>query len=381
MKHTNRDVHTADVVVIGAGPGGSAAAKNCAQRGLRTLLLEKAKPPRYKSCLRRFPDNMTRTLVAREFGPTPDWVLTDPPHIYYLARGMKPTEYGHEPQEEPQLCPHMFSTECDYWMNLKAKSAGAELWDETLVTDVIQEGDGVIVKISRRGENQEIHAGFVVGADGAMSTIRRRLYPDLKFHTLASIQEFYPAALSPLDRKYAYTFEFDAPQKDMFHIVHKKGCFHIDVDASARSVKESADLAKQTMYKMFGFNPETKPMWSAGTTMVLLLDEVLSGRLIPAKGNVLLVGNAAGLVKPSDVGRVGNAKIWFGGGGVGLAVKSGIMAAEAISKAIDTSKDAAGIYLPDFENIVSVLKDIAANKVYYKQGNWKDHDKFLNKLI
>ena len=30
-----------DVIVVGAGPGGSIAAKICAESGLRTLLLEK----------------------------------------------------------------------------------------------------------------------------------------------------------------------------------------------------------------------------------------------------------------------------------------------------------------------------------------------------
>src|SRR4030042_6519157 len=98
---------------------------------------------------------------------------------------MKPTDYGHEPQEEPQICPHMFSTDCDHWMNLKAEAAGAELWDEVLVSDVIQESDSVTVKIRRHGEQQKIRPKFVVGADGAMSTTRRSMYPNLYFHSIA----------------------------------------------------------------------------------------------------------------------------------------------------------------------------------------------------
>ena len=39
-----------DVVVVGAGPGGSTAARFCAQAGLKTLLIEKEKMPRYKAC-------------------------------------------------------------------------------------------------------------------------------------------------------------------------------------------------------------------------------------------------------------------------------------------------------------------------------------------
>ena len=39
-----------DVLVIGAGPAGSTAARVLAGRGYRVLLVEKCKMPRYKSC-------------------------------------------------------------------------------------------------------------------------------------------------------------------------------------------------------------------------------------------------------------------------------------------------------------------------------------------
>jgi flavin-dependent dehydrogenase len=39
-----------DVIVVGAGPGGSTAARFCAQGGLKTLLIEKERMPRYKAC-------------------------------------------------------------------------------------------------------------------------------------------------------------------------------------------------------------------------------------------------------------------------------------------------------------------------------------------
>jgi flavin-dependent dehydrogenase len=39
-----------DVIVVGAGPAGSNAARTAAEAGARVLLLEKAELPRYKTC-------------------------------------------------------------------------------------------------------------------------------------------------------------------------------------------------------------------------------------------------------------------------------------------------------------------------------------------
>jgi len=57
----------ADVIVVGAGPGGSAAAYHMARHGLRVVLLEKTEFPREKVC----GDGLTpraADLLARELG-------------------------------------------------------------------------------------------------------------------------------------------------------------------------------------------------------------------------------------------------------------------------------------------------------------------------
>ena len=39
-----------DVIVVGAGPGGTTACRYCARAGLKTLLIDKDRFPRYKVC-------------------------------------------------------------------------------------------------------------------------------------------------------------------------------------------------------------------------------------------------------------------------------------------------------------------------------------------
>ena len=71
----------ADVVVVGAGPAGAAAAKRCAENGLETLLLEKRKLPRDKVCDGMIMGPVAKRLIKQEYGDIPDQVLTQPQRI------------------------------------------------------------------------------------------------------------------------------------------------------------------------------------------------------------------------------------------------------------------------------------------------------------
>ena len=53
----------ADVIVVGAGPGGSAAAYHMARHGLRVVLLEKTEFPREKVCGDGLTPRATRQLI------------------------------------------------------------------------------------------------------------------------------------------------------------------------------------------------------------------------------------------------------------------------------------------------------------------------------
>ena len=71
----------ADVIVVGAGPAGSAAAKRCAEHGLDTLILEKRRLPRDKVCSGMIMGPVAHTLVKQEFGDIPETVLSQPNHL------------------------------------------------------------------------------------------------------------------------------------------------------------------------------------------------------------------------------------------------------------------------------------------------------------
>ncbi len=65
-------VHDADVIVIGAGPGGSATAYHLAQHGVRVLLLEKTEFPREKVCGDGLTPRAVRQLIRMGVDTSPE---------------------------------------------------------------------------------------------------------------------------------------------------------------------------------------------------------------------------------------------------------------------------------------------------------------------
>ena len=121
-----------DVVVVGGGPGGSMAAKRCAESGFTTLLIERKKLPRDKVCTGLVMGDWAGRTIEEEFGKIPETVLTDPPsvagHRLYVA--------GAEPQTLEWPTPLAWRRDLDFWMLQKAKEAGVVVREATPVVHI-----------------------------------------------------------------------------------------------------------------------------------------------------------------------------------------------------------------------------------------------------
>jgi geranylgeranyl reductase family protein len=164
-----------DIIVVGGGPAGSAAAWRAATAGARVLLCDKAQFPRDKPCgdgltpravasiaslgleneLKRF--NRVEKLRVNGAGRTLtfDWPASDnfPDFGYVIAR-----------------------TDLDEMLLRHAESAGAEVREGVSVAEPIIENGlvrGVVAK--HNGTTDELRADVVVAADGASSRVARAL--------------------------------------------------------------------------------------------------------------------------------------------------------------------------------------------------------------
>jgi flavin-dependent dehydrogenase len=320
-----------DVIVIGAGPAGSVTAKRCADQGLETLLLEKRKLPREKVCSGILFSRSAKALVEQEFGQLPqDIVLANLAGLILWV----PDAGQRKINVHMPIC---WRKDLDYWMNQRAKEGGVEIFDGTKVRHVCAD-DGICkVEVERKGIRHELKARFVVGADGANSTCRKSLFPEVKVRYNTAFRECYRGSLN-LEKGYSYIVFPYKQYRPNFWINPKGDCYTLE--GALKELK----IEIRSLLSSYGFT-EPIPLWKDGCLgRALLFEHLLLGSFKPGKGNVLLVGDAAGL------------KIPISGEGINTAIKSGFLAANSIVEAARTTRTVLKIYLDELTPLLENLR-------------------------
>lgn len=150
-----------DVIVVGAGPAGSATAIHLARGGVRVLLAEKARFPRDKPCGGGLTGRAVRML------PCP----VDPVVEHVVDRFELRLRYGAH-FERVGAEPLILMTQrrrLDAFLAEQAAVAGADLRDGTRVDSVVVAADGVEVRVN----GSRLRAKVLVGADGANGIVAK----------------------------------------------------------------------------------------------------------------------------------------------------------------------------------------------------------------
>ncbi|REE98030.1 geranylgeranyl reductase family protein [Thermomonospora umbrina] len=163
----------ADVIVVGAGPAGSATAYWLAQAGLDVLLLEKATFPRDKICGDGLTPRAVRALISMGVDlDAPGWIRNKGLRIY--GGGTKVELPWPELASFPDFGLVRARTDLDQLLAEHAAKAGAKLQQGCNVTGpILDERTDRIIGVTARyqGEDVEYRAPLVVAADGGSSRL------------------------------------------------------------------------------------------------------------------------------------------------------------------------------------------------------------------
>ncbi|MDR3553859.1 MAG: NAD(P)/FAD-dependent oxidoreductase [Syntrophobacteraceae bacterium] len=325
---------TFDVVVVGAGPGGCVAAKKCGKAGLRTLLLEKKKLPRDKVCSGMIMGYWAKNLVKDEFGDIPAHVLTG------TYRGVTLHTGRNNSITIPAVIPVGWRKNLDYWMCQKATEAGTEVLDAVSINRIVYTEGKYQFDLRKGKDTETVYGRFVIGADGAFSQVRHTFWPDLNIESRAALRECYQGPLK-IEKDHFHWFFPRVSPSPRFAVNYKEDHFLIEGGGIKHLRNEIQDIMMS-----YGLPFEAKPLWRDGCGIASLYNILLDESFLPAKQNVLLVGDAAGLLLP------------FTQEGIGSALKSGAYAAESVIKALAGIGTAQQYYLGKLREMMRVLKEL-----------------------
>lgn len=269
-----------DFVVVGGGIAGSVAARFSAEQGFETLLLEKRKTPRNKSC-----SGIQFAYFERLVGAKiPSEKLCK--NEIFNVEIISPT--GKTIRARMRVFNFWRST-FDRWLNDLAVAAGAEFQDEARCVGIETNESGLIVHIRTGGQDWRVHTRYMIAADGLYSRIRKQLRPsDFRKGAPGGSLNYYCVGEIPLDPNTLYmVFNRDfAPL--MFAWTYLKDDQWVIGTGADSPPKEYADRFLDYMQKRYGFQAHI--VRREGFVSPLI------GGIYLGEDRLLFVGDAAGLI-------------------------------------------------------------------------------------
>jgi geranylgeranyl reductase family protein len=296
--------HSWDAIVVGAGPGGSSAAYRLATAGLRVLLLEKEKIPRYKPCGGGLTLKV-RTALDFDFSPAIEMTILQGSVAFRRERIRVDAPAG--------WC--VMRDKFDALLAARAVSAGAELRDAQAVTQIAFDDAGAAVST----RTDTLRAAFVVGADGVNGIVRRAAGLPPHRRMGVALEAEMDAPLTALEQwRQTLHLDFGAIPWGYAWIFPKAEHLSVGVGNLIRS-GHTIDL-----------RAELSQYIASEPSLCEARARFTRGHRVPLGGqfgryhapHALLVGDAAGIVDP------------FTAEGIYYAIRSGQMAAEEIVRGL-----------------------------------------------
>ncbi len=340
-----------DVIVVGGGPGGSAAAKTAAESGLKTIFFERGTVPGEKNvsgtglspkCFRDFDFMRAMDLPHERVATMATLHLSDERNVETNMFSFTPSTNAPYPEAGEYLTRNVYRSELDPWLAGLATAAGAELQTSTKVTGVTRDSAGRIDGVKTdRGE--AFKADLVIGADGVISTVART----------AGIRDKW----DPSEVAMILNVDFGAARKDIDAVIggnalhywysalfpvgysffSAEGC-HIGLGCYMDWWKKNPHYYLDKLFALEGVQQQIKLCKAKAREFQNHMVTFLTNPTTTYSDSVMLIGDAAGFACP------------FEAEGVYYAMYSGMLAGRVAKKALERG-DVSARSLAEYERL------------------------------
>lgn len=165
------DRNPPEVVIVGGGPAGLAAAVALGRRGVQALVIERAAWPRDKVCGEGLMPVGVETL--QQLGV---FDQIDPDHLRPFVGIRWISEDGSSAEAKFASGPGFGIRRTALSRALFASALSlpsVQLWPNTVLTKIESKTDEIVLGVRRNGRNETIKARLVIGADGRNSKVRK----------------------------------------------------------------------------------------------------------------------------------------------------------------------------------------------------------------
>ncbi len=289
-----------DVLVIGAGPAGSTAAKHAALGGAQVIVIDKkSEIGSPKRCAEGVSKDGLKKLGIE---PSSRWVTREATGVRMVSPNGTAVNLTEDKVKLPEAGYILERKIFDKHMAMDAARAGARIMVKTLATGMRREDDQVVVTAENMGQELEIKAKIVIAADGPESRVGRwaGLRTALAPKNMESCAQFEMAGVQMAEPD-CIEFHFGSVAPGGYAWIFPKGDDIANVGLGILTTR-----TEKTAYQHLLEFVESNPATQNAQPVELNVGGDPVGGLLKKKvaDNVLVTGDAASMVNPLTGGGI-----------------------------------------------------------------------------